>query len=187
MNLLPSTQRALVPLLRKRLLLPSGRRPLVPFLLPFLLVPLLFASSAFGMGGARWAVKSVALPSVFSLGDSAHCEAEEGCDAYLVSVTNVGASAAGVPVVIRDRVPAGVTIVGLETLAPLPDLHRLSFGGECSFAASLLTCRYEAESEVPTGAVLGYRLEVLVSGGAGSVVSNNVEVEGGGAPSVRGR
>src|SRR5580692_9426448 len=74
------------------------------------LVTLVFSvsSAVAGVAGARWAVKSVAAPSVFSSAETGFCERGEGCDEYGVSVTNVGTRASGVPIVIRDRVPVGV-------------------------------------------------------------------------------
>ena len=64
---------------------------------------------AVGVPGPAWAVKSVATPTVFSQEDNLSCEGgEEDCDAYEVTVTNVGTRPSTGRVVIRDTLPAGV-------------------------------------------------------------------------------
>ena len=131
-------------------------------------------------GAAAWALKSVAQPTKFSLSDSQHCNASEGCDAYLVTVTNVSSGAASVPVVIKDRLPRGVDAVNLEPQSVEPDLQRQNFEEECSVTTSFVTCKYEEEGQVAAGTVIGFKLEVLVTAEAEPMIVNRVEVEGGG-------
>ncbi len=59
-----------------------------------------------------WAISSLPQPSNFSNAENALCEqASEICDAYVVTVTNVGeAPSDGTPIVITDKLPPGLVV-----------------------------------------------------------------------------
>ena len=148
---------------------------------------------AAGVPGPAWAVKSVATPTVFSAEDNANCEGgEKQCDAYEVTVTNVGTRASGGTVVIRDRLPSGVALKEESTRA-LGVRHEFVPGEESAQATpecpvvevSLVVCELEGVAVPPEGEIV-VQPRVLVTGSAPGVVVNRVEVEevGGTAPKV---
>jgi hypothetical protein len=63
-----------------------------------------------------WAVDAIATPSSFSTEDTERClptigQSEPSCDGYLINVLNVGSRPSnGTPVVIKDEIPAGLTV-----------------------------------------------------------------------------
>jgi hypothetical protein len=57
-----------------------------------------------------WSVHGLPEPSSFSANDPARCKGHEQCDVYQLLVANVGdqESSASEPLVVSDRLPAGI-------------------------------------------------------------------------------
>ncbi len=96
---------------------------------------------------------------------------------YDVSVENVGAANSEGTVVVKDVLPAGLTII---TARPEPEE---GLGPECVVGGSggEVSCTYP-EAIVPAGFVV-LNIEYVVTGAVGSLV-NHVSVSGGNAPPV---
>ena len=137
---------------------------------------------------AGWAVKTFAAPTRFSTLHDGFCSKQpesEGCDAYVVTVTNVGSEPSNGYPEIRDRLPAGIegatnTQVTEDEEEREPDGQRNTFG--CQAGVELVTCTYEGV--VPPDGVITFRINVRATVQAPAVVTNRVEVEGGGAPTA---
>jgi len=136
-------------------------------------------------GAPSWAVKSVALPTNFTTEDSTSCNEEFGhferfgCDAYVVTATNVGTEPSNGPILIKDTLPAGVAVVQVPTATAEPGGEPLNCTEERG--ASSVECEYSgARPPVPPGGVLTFSIEVTTSLTEGSV-TNRAEVAGGGA------
>jgi uncharacterized repeat protein (TIGR01451 family) len=104
------------------------------------------------------------------------------CDAYQVTVTNAGGAASleGAPVVMKDVVPAGLTV---QSVALIWSAHpSTNFGGLfCNIAE--VRCSFPAPLQPDD------RLEMIVnvtvnSGTSGQLEANKVKVSGGGTPAV---
>jgi hypothetical protein len=140
-----------------------------------------------------WAVGSLPQPSNFSNAENALCEQGlEICDAYVVTVTNVGeAPSDGTPIVITDRLPPGLAVhrvqaKDMETKQPLecqPEPIPLPEEGSEEPPpppTTEITCRDNVV--LRPGDVLYVKVNVTVTTNATlPVVTNTVEVEGGGA------
>ncbi len=140
---------------------------------------------AAGTAAPAWSVRSAALPTNFSTEDTAPCEAREGCDSYVVTVTNVGTRPSVGPVVVKDRLPAGIVAVG-SNIAKEHEPYGVSNEVDCGVVEPrLVTCGYGGGG-VPPGSVIGVRIEVIATAEAAALgeATNSVEVEGGGAPAV---
>jgi hypothetical protein len=129
--------------------------------------------------GPGWAIQSVALPSDFSAGDTAGCEAKELCDGYLVTVANVGTRPSAGTVAIRDALPEGVVLDRVEQAEDVQTKEEVQCLEEAQTAHEV-QCEY-ANSVAP-GDVLAITIFVTVPGhGAAASVTNRAEVQGGGA------
>jgi hypothetical protein len=119
-----------------------------------------------------WAIRSDALPTNFTLADSAVCHpeapGEATCDSYVVSVTNVGSEPSSGGATVKDTLPAGVVVAN-------------AYAEGCTgvVGGSTVTC---ALGEIPAGMETRLGIEVRVTSSAGASVTNFAEVEGGGAP-----
>jgi hypothetical protein len=120
-------------------------------------------------------------------------------DGYVfVAASNVGdagADSAGSPVVLKDRLPAGLTAVGYEALSGGSGTGVTTGGGshgrvECELVtpgeANTVTCRFEGEYEgaakvLPPYGQIEVRIAVVVGGGAHTGEVNEASVVGGGA------
>jgi hypothetical protein len=141
-------------------------------------------------GGAGWQVSSLPQPNNFSSGENTVCEQGHLCDAYLVSVTNVGAKASSGPVTIKDTLPEAVAFRALteaqdmETGAGLECKHPESEPGEIPQPPQVVEC--SDPNPVPPGDVLELHIEVTVPGNRtlppSAADANTVEVTGGEAP-----
>jgi hypothetical protein len=139
-----------------------------------------------------WSIRSVALPTDFSEEDTKYCDPEEvrGCDAYAVTVTNVGSVPSTGPIVFKDTLPAGTALEGIgytEEVSPpelgpagerIPAEHNSV--GDCTEEAASVRCEYEGV--VPPGGIMSFPILVATTAQAGSSVTNVAEVQGGGAP-----
>jgi hypothetical protein len=172
-------------------------------------VLILFALGALGLFGSAaasaatagpgWTVDSVASPTNFSVNDNARCveevkagHTEVPCDAYAVDVTNAGSEPTnGGPVVVMDRLPAGVTVRKID-LFPIPATSHERAGPDlaaeagCAVPAAVVRCELLGEHAVvaPDG---GLQLVVYVTVNepeAVGPVTNEASVSGGGAPEV---
>jgi hypothetical protein len=96
-----------------------GRVVALAFLVVGLVCVFGVGSAAGALPAADLSVQSFAMPTVFSVGEECASDGEYGpglvCDAFEVTVRNGGsrATAEGVPVVIAESVPAGVTVQGV--------------------------------------------------------------------------
>jgi hypothetical protein len=135
--------------------------------------------------GPALAIKSIPQPTSFSTATTKGCEETGGyrCDLYLVTVTNVGAEPTTGSIVVRDTLPAGVTLYGRA------DGKNIAAGNEdfneCTEPAlSTIQCVYEGVPLTP-GGVLAITIDVVDTGGGAAAVTNRAEVEGSGAGPVR--
>ena len=133
-----------------------------------------------------WAVRSVAVPSIFSAGPLASCGEIGACDGYFVTVTNVGTAASSGVVVINDVLPAGTRGGGVQ-----PHSAKAYEPGSTSGEGETITCAADVEGAscsyegaLAPGGVITVHVLVEVTGGATTVAGNHVEVSGGGAGSV---
>jgi hypothetical protein len=126
---------------------------------------------------AGWTIHSFATPTSFSTGDNAACELTFACDAYHVTVTNVGGrSTDGSPVTVVDTLPAGVTaqVVHFEW-------SRLNgnLGFLCGVVAGVVRCSFPFGAVAP-GETLELTVFLTVGPGAAASLANAVSVSGGG-------
>jgi hypothetical protein len=128
--------------------------------------------------GPGWAIRSVALPSNLAAGDSEACEAHGLCDSYVVTVANVGAKPSTGTVVVKDALPAGVSVKAVERARDLEAKESL----QCTNTTSSVRC--EDPNPVLVGGTLAITIDVTVEPGAHGNVTNHAEVEGGGAAPV---
>ncbi len=151
-----------------------------------------------------WAVASLPQPSNFSNAENALCE-QSGvlCDAYQVTVANVGgAPSDGTPIVITDKLPTGLAInnvvaTDMETgeliecvLEPVrPPKEEVEEEEEVEEVPPApfteVTCN--AIGVLRPGDVINVKVNVVVATNATvPVVTNVVEVKGGGAAPTKG-
>jgi hypothetical protein len=120
--------------------------------------------------GPAWQIRSVALPSSFSRVVSEGCKPLQrvACDAYVVTVTNVGSVPSSGGLVVRDMLPPGVVVAE-------------AYGEGCGGAVggSMVECVFGGS--VAAGASVAFGIEVRVTTSAVSSVTNFAEVQGGGA------
>ncbi len=145
-------------------------------------------SSASATAEPVWAIKSVALPTNFSTGDSKNCEESQGkCDTYLVTATNIGTSAAdGETITVRDQLPPGIVVKAIsKDVVVEPGKEDYETGVQCSEepGASSVQCKTFGGPLAP-GDALVVAIEVIVTGAGAASVTNVAEVEGGGASPV---
>jgi hypothetical protein len=137
-----------------------------------------------------WSVQSVAQPTSFSATDngSLRCSVSilpySQCDRYTIVFTNVGARASSGPIIVRDRLPAGMTI----SHPPGGDNELTGFKWECATeevaGREIATC--STESSVPAlTAATAIEIPVSIGSVSGSPV-NEVEVSGGEANAPAG-
>ncbi|HEX5852921.1 MAG TPA: hypothetical protein VFY36_07510 [Solirubrobacteraceae bacterium] len=144
-----------------------------------------------------WAIGSLPQPSNFSNAENALCEnGGEICDAYVVTVTNTGeAPSDGTPIVITDKLPQGLAAHSLEardmetgqSLECLPEPIPLPEEGseEPQPPTTEVICTFNGI--LRPGDVLYLKLNVTVTTNATfPLVSNVVEVQGGGAANATG-
>jgi hypothetical protein len=131
-------------------------------------------------GAVAWTVRSVAQPTHFAPADKVACRTEQKCDRYQLLVTNVGDAPSSGPVTLTDRLPAGITLLEIESaFAP-------GGGWVCTEGVGISIVRCTLEESI---AVSGYApsLTIQVSapsqGMAGSL-HNEATVSGGGAVGV---
>jgi hypothetical protein len=121
-----------------------------------------------------WAIKAVAMPSVFSAQDD--CISGGRCDRYAAVVTNVGALPSKGPVIVKDTLPeAGVALFAYEgrdltTKKAIP----------CAQAGLVVRCVDEEEMQPDASMVVEVRVLTEASGEAR--LEDRLDVEGGGAP-----
>ena len=151
---------------------------------------LLLAGSATAVTpAARLKIESFALPSNFSVGDQAGCESpgrgpsagtgESLCDAYQVTVTNVGSVPTdGSPVTISDSLPAGLTVQGVYLLLSG------DVGADAGNVASLYCHTAPMQCRFPEALAPSQRLTldifVTVQPGAAGSLLDTASVSGGG-------
>jgi hypothetical protein len=156
-------------------MMPLLKRAALPALtLATLLLTLGITPASASAAAPRWEVRSVALPTNFSSADATRCHEGRACDAYIITITNIGNAPAS-ELFFRDKLPHGVELV--ETF-----LGRFFNSASCREARTGVSCRYERPVEPSEAVELG--LEVAVTPESGSSVVNLAEVEGGGAPLV---
>ena len=158
------------------------RRIITTHLLAVLALALCFATGANAAASPApgWEVSSLAQPTNFSAGDNTHCQHNNFCDRYVVTITNVGAAATnGTPITVADTLPEGLTLVGLVAQNLENDPPKL--GWSCDMTTA--KCTYEGT--VAAGGTLGLYVEVEVHEPAVAArVRNAVTVSGGGAAPV---
>jgi len=124
-----------------------------------------------------WTVASRAAPGVFSLGDSARCDAEGVCDEYRVTATNTGGqSTDGSTVTLTDTVPDGLAAQGVGFFWSGTGEENL--GSFCETEGGVVRCNFPlalAPRETLTMVV-----DVAVQPGAATTVTDTSSVSGGG-------
>ncbi len=137
------------------------------------------ATPASAAPGPGWEISSVARPTNFSSTENTSCPKglRETCDRYLVTLTNVGASASdGSPIVIKDALPAQLHPAWLEG----SNLEREFPHQSWNCRVTTTTCTYFGT--VAAGGTLVFELGVEVEGAAvPRTALNKVTVTGGGA------
>lgn len=144
-------------------------------------VGLLNASVGTAAGVAPgWAIRSAAAPTSLSTNPAVACPYEGSpCQGFFVTATNVGSASSGA-VVIRDTLPAGVSILAVppkDAQAYVPVYGGQTEEGErvpCTVEAATVTCSYGG---LPPGGVIQILIEVSVAEGTGPTVLNRAEVE----------
>jgi hypothetical protein len=135
-----------------------------------------------------WAIKSVALPTNFTEKDTKLCEEEVaspryGCDAYVVTVVNIGTAPSSGAIVVKDTLPPGIVFKNSSERTAEPGRRPVYCSEEVG--ASSVRCEYEgSEPPLPPDGTITIALEVTVSANAPSPATNRAEVEGGGASPV---
>lgn len=97
--------------------------------------------------------------------------------AYLLVATNVGSATAQGHIALTDTLPPGVAAVEGKVFASSDDESAEEF--ECTIAAPTVTC--ESEGPIPPGSKVLVEIGLNLSAAAGSTLSNEAEVSGGGA------
>ncbi len=143
------------------------------------------ATAALGADGPAWEIQSIPLPTNFTREDSAKCTTTTECDAYVVTITNVGDRPSSGTVVLRDVLPAGVVTAPSEGAigvigGPAPASPTGSVHCPTPSGAPTVMCEYEG-GEIPPGGTLTIGFEVVVTSKAPSSLINFAEVRGGGA------
>jgi hypothetical protein len=136
------------------------------------------SSSAAAGAGPGWAIKSVALPTNFSMDDNGACETESNCDGYLVTATNVGTTPSTGTIMVKDTLPEGIAFRNIEFEGELEPNE--SSGGSLNcveLPPRQVQCEYA--EPVPPGGMLAVQVNVLVEPGAPPTVENKATVEGG--------
>jgi hypothetical protein len=156
-------------------------------LVPLLLVLTPASAHAAASSSPAWSVRSVALPTSFSTEATPRCTSvEKYCDAYVVTATNVGSAPSEGIVTVKDRLPAGIVAVEKDFGEEYEPGGSGTNGLSCyPTKPKLVDCKYEGGA-VPPGGVIEYRVDVEAEEAAATAgaVTNLVEVEGGGAPTV---
>ncbi len=175
-----------------------GMRRVAPLLGALAVVFLGASTTASGAAlSPGWSIESLAMPTNFSASENVNCtesSAFESCDAYHVTVHNVGAAAASGPVTLTDVLPEGVTVQRVALFAsPFsiagsePDLGAF---GLCT-TTSPVKCEYPGpfKGALPEIFAPDETLKLIVyvkvdePAGAGPLV-NEATVSGGGAASA---
>jgi hypothetical protein len=129
-----------------------------------------------------WAIASLPQPSNFSNAENAVCE-QEGtpCDAYQVTVANVGgAPSDGSPIFITDKLPPGLAVNNVVA----KDMESKEIS-ECVVELAEVTCEFTGV--LRPGDVINVKVNVVVATNATTpLVTNVVEVKGGGAAPTKG-
>ena len=158
-------------------------------LLLILCAPAMSSSAA---GSAAWTVRAIAEPTQFAPNDATTCGNEGKCDRYQFAVLNSGDTTSTGVVVLKDRLPKGLTPQAIESGANLAgtEIPKEEGGTEWACAPQegapeewVITCSF-AEA-IPAGAYAPH-LEILVSAPTESsgVLTNQVSVSQGGATKV---
>jgi hypothetical protein len=154
-----------------------------------ILFALMGASSASAEApGPGWTIRSVALPSNFSIADNKLCEeTEQECDSYLVTATNLGTQPSQGAVVVTDTLPSGLALPPGEAGQVVRDPEDLETEArlECTRATASVQCT--DSNPVLPGDSVAFVVDVLVGGEGRATVQNQAEVEevgGAGAPAA---
>jgi hypothetical protein len=152
------------------------------------------SSTSAATPGPGWAIRSLAVPTNFSVRDNPTCEAvseRENCDVYLVTATNVGTRPSEGTIVVKGEVPAGLEVTSFDAepeheaqeLEPLAAVPLFTVPLEnCTASSRSYQCEYGNEGQsVPPGSVLEIPVKVVVRGGGEPSVTNRAEIEEGGA------
>ena len=133
-------------------------------------------ASAVGAPASAWAIASVATPTNFTESDSEHCLTfgrGTACDAYIVSITNVGSAPSSGTIIVRDKLPHGIVIAGVG-----------EDDGGCPEEPGASSVACVVGEPIAPGSSISIEFEVKSTPEAASLVTNVAEVEGGGAPSA---
>jgi hypothetical protein len=162
----------------------------------FIPVVLLLMASMVGRASAAtpaapaWALQSLASPSSFPAGkNTLECEHEDGfargCDHYTLVATNVGSRGTEGPITVVDTLPPGVTVIGKPRTESGSELMRWECTTEALAGHQVVRCISEffggAEGVPTLSAAAELNISVNVPATASGVLSNRVEVSGGGA------
>lgn len=117
------------------------------------LTPPALHSGAYAPG---WTIESFAAPSSFTTEENEVClakltsESPPPCDEYEVKARNAGAKPMSAGVVLKDTVPAGLTVRGAQ-LQEIPQFGGSELGGGCAITpgasgTTVVECPYSARS-----------------------------------------
>jgi hypothetical protein len=146
--------------------------------------PVAFAG---GMPAPDWVIESLPAPSNFTTEFNEKCLSELGsspppCDEYVVKARNAGDVGMSAGVVLKDLVPAGLT-VRTVALREKPQFSNSEFGGECTVGPSgpgtLVECPYSASALAPDEELV--MVVAVTTEAVAKPLVNSARVEGGGA------
>ena len=156
----------------------------------------LCASSASAVGMAPgWTIDSFAAATNFSPEQNAECMNEgsfPNCDAYVVTATNAGAAPTdGSEVTLSDAVPKGLHVVKVSLFASSKNkgTEETDLGDYGLCSTEPVSCEYPGRfglslGPLQAGGTLKMLVYVTVEPGAPELLTNRVEVAGGGAAAV---
>jgi hypothetical protein len=124
-------------------------------------------------------IESISNPTVLSSSLDTQCGGGS-CNSYTVTVTNSGSLATnGTPVTISDTLPAGMTAERIEGEVPAKPEGNYREKLQCGVEGGSAHCTYDG-GVLPVSELLVVHLYVVIEPNVSGVVTNAVQVSGGG-------
>jgi hypothetical protein len=144
------------------------------------------AGAAAAAPGPGYSIKALAGPTIFS-SELSPRDGENLPDSYELLVTNTGSLPTDGTIVISDKLPRGLTVIGAhgvldQDVEPFVDGAYEDEPLSCEAVAATATCRYS--TPLQPAQRLAMAVELSVAPGTEGPVTDSVFVSGGGAPSA---